>query len=711
MKKTEMKKCDKKRSESILIIAHLMISIIAFAFMIGMVNGSITGVTDPKNYLGNINSPSSSPSPTTGNGFETGLRNLIGKNPSSTSSAATEATTFASRAKQSMLWAGGVAALGTVIKAISDDPLAQSLGTALQAGAAVGGLVNLIPSAGGWALGVGAAAGIVAFILTYKKTEQKTFSFACQTWEAPLGGENCEKCNDDMQTCSEYRCKSLGQACEIINAGTDKEMCYWASRKDVTSPEITPLQDVLTKSYKYNPIGTRPPKWGYEILNIVSSTAPDDKDCKNGIEPFTPITFGITTNKPAQCKIDFNATRAGGQIKPGTKDTTYDDMAYYFGGDNLYSYNHTQTMNLPGPKAVSDSANVNDTGGLEIQNDGRYTLFVRCRSANGYYNADPYEIKFCVKKGPDATAPYIAETSIRNNQPIQYGINQTEIVVYTNEPANCRWSFNDLDFRKMQYNMSCANSISEMQSNMLYACSGTLTEIKDRVDNNYYFKCEDQPWLPEDQRNRMTSSYELTLKGTQPLNIKKNSLEPNNETVTGATTIVNVTLELETENGYDKGNAECFYSQDNENNYIPFLTTNSYKHIQKQDLPAGTYIYFIKCIDQGGNQARTNTTFKVFVDNQAPQVVRMMYDADKLKIITDEDAKCYLNENPSVECNYALDDNVQQMDTTDNREHFATWNLQSTYYIKCKDKNDKQPNPTQCSAVIKPVNIVQSESE
>ena len=71
-------------------------------------------------------------------------------------------------------------------------------------------------------------------------------------------------------------------------------------------------------------------------------------------------------------------------------------------------------MNLPSPDAINDFAQTiaNETGGLEIQNDGKYELYVRCRSANGFYNKDPYVIKFRVGKGPDATAPEIKETSI-----------------------------------------------------------------------------------------------------------------------------------------------------------------------------------------------------------------------------------------------------------------------------------------------------------
>ncbi|MFA6023274.1 MAG: hypothetical protein WC781_04255 [Candidatus Pacearchaeota archaeon] len=556
-----------------------------------------------------------------------------------------------------------------------------------------------------WSPFIGIGVGVAVFVLTYKKEKYETVAFNCLPWEAPIGGDDCEKCNDGIHICSEYRCKSLGQACNIVNKGTDKEQCVWTNPKDVASPTIEPWAGILTKGYSYSNTQLRPPSWGTSITRIQSA---DPKKC---IAAFTPITFGILTNKPAQCKIDFALNKT-------TKFTkSYDQMTYYFGESNLYDYNHTQTMNLPSPSAVNNEAaslNTNDTGGLEIQNNGEYTMFVRCKSANGFFNQDPYVISFCVDKGPDTTAPRIEETSIRDGQPVQFGVDNLSIIVYTNEPATCRWSRTDQRLDKMENSMTCATSISQMQSNMYYACTGKLTGIKDRVDNQFYFKCEDQPWMPKTDRNEMTESYSLILKGTQPLNIKKGSVEPSNGTITGTTTTVDVTLQLETENGYNEGNAECSYSIGDTSNYIPMLETNSYIHKQRQDLVAGTYNYFFKCVDLGGNTDTANTTFTVKIDNQAPQAIRVMFDSDRLKLITDEDAECVYSLNDITGCNYNMDDaNAKTMVheiTTNKKEQLAAWDLTQTYYIKCKDKNNAQPNPTKCTITIKPVDIIKVSS-
>jgi len=574
--------------------------------------------------------------------------------------------------------------------------------------AKTGGLFD--PSKGGlfgtiggnpWVAGI--VVGVIVFALTYEKVKYETVNFQCLPWEAPIGGNDCEKCNDGIHPCSEYRCKSLGQACDLVNEGTANELCVWKNPRDVNSPAIRPWEFVLTSGYKYTNTKDRPPAWGTEIAR------------GSGIDPcieaFKPITFGIQTDKPAQCKIDL----VRGSANSSNRDVSYlyDNMAYNFGGSGLYDYNHSQTMNIPGPDAINSFANSegNETsGGLILRNDGRYELYVRCRSANGYFNEDPYVIKFCVDKGPDTTSPVIEETSIRNNQPVQFEVDEIPIIVYTNEPSTCKWSKTNQAFDNLENNMSCARSPAEMGQNLLYSCSGTLNGIEDRKDNIFYFRCEDQPWKPKADRNIMSQSYVLTLKGTQPLSINEDSIVPEDKSnITGATTNVAVNLELRTEEGYNNGEAECYYSVGNENNYVPFFETNANTHRQRQDLREGTYTYYFKCIDLGGNQDRVNTTFNVKVDTQAPQITRIYYDANNLKITTDEEADCYYTNNEATKCNYNLDDpGINQMpheNPTNKLDHFSEWNLKLNYYIKCVDINGKQPLPNQCSIIVKPVEI------
>lgn len=609
----------------------------------------------------------------------------------------------ASEEATSALQAAGAAAFGTA---------GVLRGFATTAGKE--GFFHTITSgAGPWVTGL--VVGVIVFLLTYKKTTYKTYSFECQPWEAPIGGEDCEKCNDENHVCSEYRCKSLGQACELANdEDTGKPLCYWANPEDVNSPAIQPWEDVITEGYRYSTLSPRPPGGGFEVVRVGGESR-----C---IEPFTAIEFGIETDKPSQCRIGYNLTTGYGDVKnppPG-----YDEMDYYFGGSNLYDYFHLQKMKLPGPDSIRDYAlsqlNESESPDLEmsdltIYNGGYYNLYVRCRSPNGYYNADPYLIRFCVEEGPDLTPPIIEEFSIDDRSPVQYGVDNLTIVAYTNEPANCRWSRTDQVYGEMENEMNCANEIWQMQQNLNYACTADLTNVEDRKNNDYYFRCEDQPWNPEDERNRMSSSETLTLIGTQPLNIKEDSVSPENgSTVAGSTSTIEVNVELETENGYKQGESTCYYAFSNEDldngRAIEFEATESYQHSQRLYLITGAYHLFIKCIDAGGNEARTDTLFTAYYDQFAPNVVRAFYNANQLEIYTDEDAECYFSTNENTKCNYVIGEEtfatlMSNPRSADRKKHLSDWDTEKTYYIKCQDVNGRQPNPTECSVIVKPVEI------
>jgi len=103
---------------------------------------------------------------------------------------------------------------------------------------------------GGLGLGPGAfgiVTGIIIFLFIYEKKSTKLVEFNCLPFQPPIGGEDCEKCNE-FEQCSEYSCRSLGQACQLLNAGTGKESCDWVNPHDVNSPKIQ-MSDVL-KGYK-----------------------------------------------------------------------------------------------------------------------------------------------------------------------------------------------------------------------------------------------------------------------------------------------------------------------------------------------------------------------------------------------------------------------------------------------------------------------------
>lgn len=537
------------------------------------------------------------------------------------------------------------------------------------------GFLNKPLSAGQVGFGAAVIVSVIVFLALYKKEKVKVVSFQCLPWEPQLGGQRCDECNKDpFRPCSEYRCKSLGQACELVNKGTDKEQCIWKSKFDVNSPKITPWNEPLNSGLSYVPMLTRPTALGTRIV----------KGTNGCLDAFTPLQFGIMTDEPAQCKLDYV-----------TKN--YSELQFYFGGSNYYEKNHTQKMKLPSP--VDENGNIAPL----FKNDGTFQLWVQCQDANGNKNDDGnrnedfYVIEFCVDKSPDTTEPVIEKFSIESGSAVQYKVDNLSIDAFVNEPATCKWSRQDKSYDSMENTMNCADSVEQINADLAYTCSGKLTGIEDRKNNDFYFRCRDNAG------NTNVQSKKLVLRGSQSLNII--DIKPNG-TITGSTSTIPVQIELTTDDGADEGKATCYYNSSLTTGFSEMFETNNYVHKQVQDLITGNYNYQFRCIDAGGNLAEANATFSVFVDKNSPEVTRTYRD-NALKIVTNEDADCsYSLQN----CNFELAKgiNMEYMNINVRNQLFAPWTNGATYYIKCTDKYGNQPLPNECSVVVSPRGLTNS---
>jgi hypothetical protein len=536
-------------------------------------------------------------------------------------------------------------------------------------------------SKGWWGLGVGA----LIFVALYKEKEYEVVEFTCEPYEAPVGGDDCELCNN-YEECTEYTCKSLGQACEIRPGEASDDVCVWVNPHDTKSPGITPWDEPLTKGLKYTNKRPRPAgEGGGGGMTVVS----DESEC---LEAFTPLEFGIITvdsngeDEPAQCKIDSDVNK------------TFEAMSFYLGNQNGFRYNHSQAMALPGPANLAQEA-------PEFENDGKYKFYIRCQDANGNENHDAFVVEYCVNEGPDVTPARIVQMSIPSDSPVNYNKSSIDVDFYLNEPAECKWSREDKDITLMENIMDCDTSLGQVQNlnnEYVYECSTTLNGLENRKDNNYYIRCSDQPFADPNDRNNNTQSSEYTLIGTQPLNII--SVKPNGTTIAAATNAVPLFLEVKTDNGYNNGEATCSFSETgNEDDYLEFLDTKSNEHIQRLDLPDGSYTYYIKCIDLGNNVAYSSVSFDVDSDTEGPRVVRVYKDAGKLKITTLEKAECRYS---PLSCNFDLEnDQGILFENYDNIEHFAPW-APNKYYIRCKDQFGNAPEPDSCSVIVKPYDVL-----
>ncbi len=576
--------------------------------------------------------------------------------------------TFGSHLGEGIVWAGIAAGVGAMIGSFMGLSSKQTtaLSAALAAGTFAGKAVYGAFAAKGLtstgymlgAIGAGVAVAAVIFVLMYKKEKTKEAQFTCKPWQAPIGGKDCEKCNNNpFVPCSEYRCRSLGQACQLLNKDKPgQETCAWVGRNDVNSPIIqVDINALKPLDLKYTPDkAVRPGMLGFKI---VKPTAPDT--C---LQAFTALQFGITTNEPAQCKLDWNHT------------SSFEKMEYDFGGTTAFGYNHTQIMRLPG-------ANVTEGENPIFKNDGTTTMFIRCRDANNNSNVDEFAVSFCVSKSPDTTPPLVVSSSLVTNSFVQFNVSSVPIEVYMNEPSECKWDIQSRDFDTMANNMTCATDPGEINAQLTYTCIGDLTGVKNMEDNPYYFRCKDNPGAEESERNVMTQSYEIVLKGSQPLNIL--SIAPN-ETVYGSTDVVELDLEVETDDGAEEGRAICSFSQTTDiGSFVEMTETNNFRHKQTLTLGNGVYTFYVRCLDAGGNVAMNSTTFIVVVDKQAPFAARAYYEEGMgLKIVTNEDADCAYSLN---NCNFIFEEGIKAVHSNPDRKQFSyiEWKPNTVFYVKC----------------------------
>ncbi len=544
-------------------------------------------------------------------------------------------------------------------------------------GAAVGyGVAATVAALGGPAGWV--AAGIISVFVWLSgflvNDTDRQITFLCKPWQAQKGGKDCLLCNDGKFPCTEYQCKSLGTGCDLINKDSDEPRCIWKDQRDTNPPNITAWIAALPQGYNYTPLPRG--QYGVEIKY-------GNAEC---LPAFQEFTFGVELDKNGYCRLEFKSTK------------NFSEMKNDFGGSNLYTKQHKQLMSFPGKRYLEEE--LKNLGlPLNITNDGKFEVYVRCESAsNNVANREEFLFKFCIDPEDDTTAPIIRGFNWQDRSPISF-FNENEtrqvgINAYVNKPSQCKWDHEDKEYKDMENNLSCASRLINLNAQLSYTCSGNLTGLENNKENDFYFRCNDT------LGNFNRESKKLTLIGTQKLYIS--STEPNG-TIKGASNSIQVTLKAETSAGYENGKAECSWSKTGTSgSYInKFTNTKSYKHSTNIWLGPGNYNYFIRCFDLAGNSDTKELNFTIETDTQAPAVVRAFHESNYLKIITNEKAECVYD---TVKCNYNFDDGIS-MTTTNNKDHFTNWNTNLNFYIKCKDEYGNQPDPNQCSIEARPSNL------
>lgn len=532
--------------------------------------------------------------------------------------------------------------------------------------------------------------------------EKHHVDFSCMQWEAPIGGDDCNECNKLDVPCTEYRCESLGQLCHLINKGTTNELCI-SRPENENFPVMSPFENAISDGYSYAEVG----QGGFKVVN-----ATDPSGC---IDPWTPVDIGIKVEPFAKCRIGDRPDQTyaemselfgprGNSILPAHLSTLYflrpeTYQSYYEIADaqlleldnsaiNVEDYRQYFEHAPPGAwESFRDSWNGGEyqTGDYlknfrlteeVIREMGKKDLYVKCKTASGKINPDPYHIEACVRPGPDLTPPRISPVTLPiNGAYLEYGEEEQEITIWVNEPPECRWSKTQgLDFDDMENDMTC-NIIPDL-SRRMFPCVTQVTELTE--DTTIYIKCRDI----SENGNEMTEDFVFEfVSSSSPLSIT-DVVPRRGESITSNVEPVSVELKIKTEGGIRDGEAKCSWSGAGGDYfyYDPQTSPNGsdIHEYSVTNLGQGGYNINFICEDLAGNTAENSTNFDIKVDRFGPRVVRV-YNDGGLKIVTAEEATCKYSFNRNF-----VFENASRMGG-DGYNHNAGW-ITNTYYIQCEDE-------------------------
>ena len=269
----------------------------------------------------------------------------------------------------------------------------------------------------------------------------------CSIWQPDNKGD-CSVCNSNpLQECSEYQCRAIGDNC-IFTEG----QCVDATEGDIRSPRITDCKKI-SRYEEYQ--GNR------------RQAVHNDDQCQFGeIIKGKGVVATLVTNEPAKCSFDIE------------RGVTYEDMVGDFDIFDEYSLSHYLVIN-PGEEATQEVISQCEDGGCR--------MFVKCSDTAGNKMPTDYAFVFEVKgAGSDITPPRIEFSNVEDGFDMKFGDHVLDLGMLVSDDSGireCKYSRdNDLEFNEMTSIMNCIGSFPA-------ACSTTLTNILDGIENTFYFRC------------------------------------------------------------------------------------------------------------------------------------------------------------------------------------------------------------------------------
>jgi len=466
--------------------------------------------------------------------------------------------------------------------------------------------------------------------------------FNCDTWKAPLGGDNCGLCDKTLDEgglifnkgdvvfpgsyCNKFRCESLGQDCTFVgeNYGSGHPSCVSQPCEPFGAfAYLGPYEQALVDSgltYTSSDMTE-----GYDVADI-----PDGKS----------FSFGLDTEHYARCAFvrddnlesltaAFGVTQVS-EIQASTLSA--DDQAFF---DTISAYAYAVTPVWGATASCDPATDENCVPSLDIHHnfttsitgsEDEQTYYVWCQDSCGTTQLEPYQISLTSGFAPPTTPPTTVSVLPPSGSQVAATQTSQDVTISVDVESACKYSANAGDtFDTMTAEGTCIGP-GGADSYLGYPqCSFSIPLATGTT--TVYFLCKDV------YGNVQTQPGQWYVSKTEALEIT--------QTAPSGTQYTNeVVLQVNTAKGGENGNAACTYQEEGYAYPQPMSITGDTSHEQTLNRDSGDYVYTIGCTDSIGNSAEATIMFHVEKDISPPQVESVYYLGTTLYVITNEATNC-----------------------------------------------------------------------
>jgi hypothetical protein len=388
----------------------------------------------------------------------------------------------------------------------------------------------------------------------------------CSVWQPPRIKQDCSYCTrTDFQECSEYLCKSLGQQC-VFDYNNGKPECK-RIKYDDRSPEITISDNIKNEELTVTEINfnakdesisgykIQPKLAPYESFTL-GIKADEPVTCKLALMPFRGfndlpgIYFGeqsfkmehnLTIKAPPQISIPeniidmLNVTNLKDfadlieepeEVVNSYKKKFKFHITLYntFTGNDITEFIDPIAEKIKGFIAMSkkEAPLVKEMIEYSLNSfqNNTYVVYLKCMDEAGNENINPFFIEFGIKDTnpvEDKKTAKLIGAIPANNSLVSYNAedDETNLKIYIDEPAECRYDFIDINYEDLKYKFLCSIDEYRMSPKFggSYECKTKLNTTEDNTE--IYIRCKDKPYSTEDYNYYIKESNENSIEGLE----------------------------------------------------------------------------------------------------------------------------------------------------------------------------------------------------